>query len=192
MCRTQEVPPFRTGLPARIVAGMKIVLITGASSGIGEATARRLAADGHHVVLGARRVDRLRTLVDELNAAGGSAEADELDVTSLDSVRAFVEAAHARHGRVDVLVNNAGVMPLSTLESLRIDEWNQMIDVNLRGVLHGIAAVLPLMREARPHRQRRLDVGTPGRPDRRGLQRDQARRPGAQRRAAPGEPRRSG
>ncbi|MEV6365779.1 SDR family oxidoreductase [Micromonospora musae] len=127
----------------------KIVLITGASSGIGEATARRLAADGHHVVLGARRVDRLAALVAELHAAGHSAEYQELDVTDIDSVRGFVEAAHARHGRVDVLVNNAGVMPLSTVDALRIDEWNQMIDVNLRGTLHGVAAVLPLMRARR-------------------------------------------
>ncbi|RKN29969.1 SDR family oxidoreductase [Micromonospora musae] len=127
----------------------KIVLITGASSGIGEATARRLAADGHHVVLGARRVDRLAALVAELQAAGHSAEYQELDVTDIDSVRGFVEAAHARHGRVDVLVNNAGVMPLSTVDALRIDEWNQMIDVNLRGTLHGVAAVLPLMRARR-------------------------------------------
>ncbi|MEV4808479.1 SDR family oxidoreductase [Micromonospora avicenniae] len=126
-----------------------IVLITGASSGIGEATARRLAADGHHVVLGARRVDRLAALVAELRAAGHSAEYQELDVTDIDSVRGFVEAAHARHGRVDVLVNNAGVMPLSTVDALRIDEWNQMIDVNLRGTLHGVAAVLPLMRARR-------------------------------------------
>jgi NADP-dependent 3-hydroxy acid dehydrogenase YdfG len=123
----------------------KIVLITGASSGIGEATARRLAADGHHVVLGARRVDRVAALAAELRAAGGSAEHHELDVTSLDSMRTFVEGAHERHGRVDVLVNNAGVMPLSRVDALRIDEWNQMIDVNLRGVLHGVAAVLPLM-----------------------------------------------
>ncbi|MCI2420247.1 SDR family oxidoreductase [Saccharopolyspora sp. K220] len=124
----------------------KIVLITGASSGIGAATARRLAADGHHVVLGARRVDRLAALADEIRNAGGRADHQELDVANLDSVRGFVEAAHERHGRIDVLVNNAGVMPLSRVDSLRIDEWNQMIDVNLRGTLHGIAAVLPLMR----------------------------------------------
>ncbi|MHA6764154.1 SDR family oxidoreductase [Streptacidiphilus sp. PAMC 29251] len=124
----------------------KIILITGASSGIGEATARRLAADGHHVVLGARRTERLAAVVDELRAAGGAADHHQLDVTSLDSVRAFVEAAHRRHGRIDVLVNNAGVMPLSTLDALRVEEWNQMIDVNLRGTLHGIAAVLPIMR----------------------------------------------
>ncbi|MFC0007409.1 SDR family oxidoreductase [Micromonospora siamensis] len=127
-------------------AGSKIILITGASSGIGAATARRLAADGHHVVLGARRVDRLAVLVDELRAAGGAAEHHELDVTSRDSVRSFVEGAHDRHGRVDVLVNNAGVMALSTLDALRVDEWEQMVDVNLRGTLYGIAAALPLMR----------------------------------------------
>ncbi|GGK69454.1 oxidoreductase [Sphaerisporangium melleum] len=124
----------------------KIVLITGASSGIGAATARRLAADGHHVVLGARRVDRLKTLADEIHAAGGSADHQELDVTSLESVRAFVEAAHQRHDRIDVMVNNAGVMLLSLMEKTLVDEWNQMIDVNLRGTLHGIAAVLPIMR----------------------------------------------
>lgn len=127
-------------------SGSKIILITGASSGIGAATARRLAADGHHVVLGARRVDRLAALVDELRAAGGTAEHHELDVTSRDSVLSFVESAHNRHGRIDVLVNNAGVMALSTLDALRVDEWDQMVDVNLRGTLNGIAAALPLMR----------------------------------------------
>ncbi|MDX3854756.1 SDR family oxidoreductase [Streptomyces sp. AK02-01A] len=128
----------------------KIVLITGASSGIGEATARRLAAAGHHVVLGARRTDRLKTLAEEIRAAGGSAEQHPLDVTDAGEVQRFADAAHKEHGRVDVLVNNAGVMPLSKLEALRLDEWNRMIDVNVRGVLHGIAGVLPLMR-ARGH-----------------------------------------
>ncbi|SIM74681.1 SDR family oxidoreductase [Micromonospora cremea] len=125
----------------------KIVLITGASSGIGAATARRLAAaDGHHVVLGARRVDRLAALVVDLRLAGGTAEYRQLDVTSRDSVNAFVEGAHDRYGRIDVLINNAGVMALSTVDALRTDEWEQMIDVNLRGTLHGVAAALPLMR----------------------------------------------
>lgn len=124
----------------------KIVLITGASSGIGEATARRLAADGHQVVLGARRVDRLAALTDKIRAAGGRADHQQLDVTNLEDVRSFVENAQQRYGRVDVLVNNAGVMPLSRVDALRVDDWNQMIDVNLRGTLHGIAAVLPLMR----------------------------------------------
>jgi NADP-dependent 3-hydroxy acid dehydrogenase YdfG len=120
----------------------KVVLVTGASSGIGAATARHLAAAGHLVVAGARRVDRLAEL-------GPSIDGHALDVTSLDSVQAFVDAAVDRHGRVDVLVNNAGVMPLSSLAELRVDEWNQMIDVNVRGVLHGIAAVLPRMRAQR-------------------------------------------
>ncbi|MFC0554206.1 SDR family oxidoreductase [Planotetraspora thailandica] len=124
----------------------KTVLVTGASSGIGEATAQRLAADGHHVFVGARRTDRLETLVAGLRAAGGSADFQELDVTSLESMRAFAAAARERYGRIDVLVNNAGVMPLSRIDALRIDEWDQMIDVNLRGTLHGIAAVLPGMR----------------------------------------------
>ncbi|MFF2523513.1 SDR family oxidoreductase [Streptomyces liangshanensis] len=124
----------------------KIVLITGASSGIGAATARRLAIAGHHVVIGARRADRLEALVLELNEGGHKADHATLDVTDRDSVSAFVEGAYERHGRVDVLVNNAGVMPLSPLASLRVEDWNQMFDVNVKGVLHGIAAALPLMK----------------------------------------------
>ncbi|WP_369243866.1 SDR family oxidoreductase [Streptomyces sp. R41] len=127
----------------------KIILVTGASSGIGEATARHLATAGHHVVLGARRTDRLDRLVTELTEAGHHAESAQLDVTDRDSVKAFADSALERHGRIDVLVNNAGVMPLSFMEELRVDEWDQMVDVNLRGVLHGIAAVLPSMRERR-------------------------------------------
>ena len=124
----------------------KVVLITGASSGIGAAAARHLEANGHQVVLGARRTDRIAALARELQAGGGLALHHELDVTRLGSMQSFVARAHDTYGRVDVLVNNAGVMPLSPMEALRIDEWNQMIDVNLRGVLHGIAAVLPIMR----------------------------------------------
>ncbi|MEU8926897.1 SDR family oxidoreductase [Kitasatospora sp. NPDC048545] len=124
----------------------KVVAITGASSGIGEATARRLAADGHRVLLGARRTDRLDTLVREIDAAGGTAAFRRLDVTDAADVAAFVSAARERYGRLDVVVNNAGVMPLSPLAALRTDEWDRMIDVNVRGVLHGIAAALPLMR----------------------------------------------
>ncbi|MFD7169780.1 SDR family oxidoreductase [Streptomyces violascens] len=126
-------------------AAPKVVLITGASSGIGEATARRLAAAGHHVVLGARRAERLAALAKEIEADGGSALAQSLDVTDPLSMRSFVAAALDRYGRVDVLVNNAGVMPLSRLDALRTEEWDRMIDVNLRGVLHGIAAVLSTM-----------------------------------------------
>jgi NADP-dependent 3-hydroxy acid dehydrogenase YdfG len=124
----------------------KIVVITGASSGIGTAVARRLAADGHHVILGARRVDRLEALVSELHEAGHKAGHAALDVTDPESVKTFVEDAHRRHGRIDVLVNNAGVMPLSRLDDVRVDDWNQMIDVNIKGLLHAVAAVLPLMK----------------------------------------------
>ncbi|MEC4571306.1 SDR family oxidoreductase [Streptomyces virginiae] len=124
----------------------KVVAITGASSGIGEATARRLAADGHRVLLGARRTERLEALSREINAAGGAAAYRRLDVTDAADVRAFVAAAGERYGRLDVMVNNAGVMPLSPLDALAVDEWDLMIDVNVRGVLHGIAAALPVMR----------------------------------------------
>ena len=123
----------------------KVVLITGASSGIGEAAARLLAAQGHRVYVGARRTDRLETLVQEIRAKGGTAAFRALDVTSAEDMQAFVRGAEAAYGQVDVIVNNAGVMPLSPLSSLKIDEWDRMIDVNIRGVLHGIAAVLPGM-----------------------------------------------
>jgi NADP-dependent 3-hydroxy acid dehydrogenase YdfG len=123
----------------------KVVLLTGASSGIGRATALRLAADGHPVALGARRTDRLEALVSEIEEAGGTATAIPLDVTDLASVQAFAAAALARFGRIDVLVANAGVMPLSPLASGLVDEWDRMIDVNVRGLLHSIAATLPTM-----------------------------------------------
>lgn len=123
----------------------KVVLITGASSGIGEAAARLIAAKGARVVLGARRTERLEKLVSEIRAEGGSASACALDVTDLQSMHAFVDFAKGQYGKVDVIINNAGVMPLSPLASLKVNEWNQMLDVNVRGVLHGIAAVLPSM-----------------------------------------------
>lgn len=123
----------------------KVIAITGASSGIGEATARLLAEKGAKVVLGARRTERLETLVGDIRAAGGTADYRALDVTDAADFQAFIDFVVTTHGRVDVLVNNAGVMPLSRLDALKIEEWNRMIDVNIRGVLHGIAAVLPLM-----------------------------------------------
>lgn len=125
----------------------KVVLITGASSGIGEATARLLAAKGHKIVIGARRTDRLEIITDELRNAGHTVEFTSLDVTSLEDTQAFVGVAIEKFGHLDVIINNAGLMPLSPLEALKVDEWNRMIDVNIRGVLHGIAAALPLMKK---------------------------------------------
>ena len=125
----------------------KVVLITGASSGIGEATARLLARRGASVVLGARRTDKLETLAAEINATGGSASFQHLDVTHRPSMEAFAEFALETHEQIDVLVNAAGVMPMSPLWNRKIEEWELMIDVNLRGVLLGIAAVLPAMQE---------------------------------------------
>ncbi|MBN8943647.1 MAG: SDR family oxidoreductase [Rhizobiales bacterium] len=122
----------------------KVVAVTGASSGIGEAIARRLAARGARVVLGARRTDRLERLAAEMTAAGGSAAFTSLDVTSREAMQAFVGFAGERFGRLDVLVNNAGLMPLSLIHDLKVAEWDRMIDVNLKGVLYGIAAALPV------------------------------------------------
>jgi NADP-dependent 3-hydroxy acid dehydrogenase YdfG len=116
------------------------VVITGASSGIGEATARELAVAGANVFFGARRTDRLSALSQELGDRTGW---HALDVTDAASFDAFVAAAEERFGHIDALVNNAGVMPLSPLASLKRDEWKRMIDVNIHGVLNGIAAVLP-------------------------------------------------
>lgn len=123
----------------------KVILITGASSGIGEGAARLLARQGHRLVIGARRTDRLAELAQSIEASGGIVRYRKLDVTSADDVAAFAQFALDAFGRIDVLVNNAGVMPLSPLNALKVGEWNRMIDVNIRGVLHGIAAVLPTM-----------------------------------------------
>ncbi|KAB2698843.1 SDR family oxidoreductase [Ochrobactrum sp. Kaboul] len=123
----------------------KVVLVTGASSGIGADIARELTAAGAKVALGARRIERLEALTAELNQAGGTAFAHPLDVTDRDSMNAFADSARNLWGRVDVIVNNAGIMPLSLMASMKVEEWDRMVDVNIKGVLYGIAAVLPEM-----------------------------------------------
>jgi NADP-dependent 3-hydroxy acid dehydrogenase YdfG len=124
----------------------KVILITGASSGIGEATARLLAEKGAQVVVGARRTDRLEKLVADITAKGGEARMRAVDVANWADVQAFVDFARSAFGRVDVLINNAGVMPLAPVAALQVDEWDRMIDVNIRGVLNGVAAVLGEMK----------------------------------------------
>jgi len=123
----------------------KVVLITGASSGIGAGIARELGKAGAKLVLGARRTERLEALAEDIRSQGGAVLTQRLDVTDRANVLAFAEAARDAFGRVDVIVNNAGVMPLSLMSSLKVDEWDRMIDVNIKGVLYGIAAVLPEM-----------------------------------------------
>jgi NADP-dependent 3-hydroxy acid dehydrogenase YdfG len=121
----------------------KVVVITGASSGLGEAAARRLAKDGAKLVLGARRLDRLQALAKELSLPPDAVV--QTDVSKYDEVKRLVDHAVKAHGRVDVMINNAGLMPQSLLQRLKIDEWDRMIDVNIKGVLYGIAAALPVM-----------------------------------------------
>ena len=125
----------------------KVVVITGASSGLGEATARLLSAQGASIVMGARRMDRLQALADALTQAGGKAIAVQTDVSRREQAEALVGAAVQACGRVDVMLNNAGLMPQALLERLQLDEWERMIDVNLKGTPYGIAAALPVMRK---------------------------------------------
>jgi NADP-dependent 3-hydroxy acid dehydrogenase YdfG len=127
----------------------KVVAITGASGGIGEATALLLAQRGAKVVLGARRADRLEALAARIADAGGHAAYARTDVTRRDDVSGLVELARERHGRLDVFINNAGIGPISPLDDLRVDDWDEMIDVNVKGALYGIAAALPVFRGQR-------------------------------------------
>jgi len=121
----------------------KVVVITGASSGIGEATARYLAGSGAIVSLGARRKERLNQVVSDINAAGGKAMAFTTDVTKREQVEGLIDKTIKAFGRIDVIFNNAGIMPLSRIENLQYQEWEDMIDVNIKGVLYGIGAVFP-------------------------------------------------
>jgi NADP-dependent 3-hydroxy acid dehydrogenase YdfG len=127
----------------------KVAVVTGASSGIGEASALALAAAGASVVVTARRQERLEALVLRIEAQGGTALAHAADVASLEEVRELTEAVRTRFGRIDILVNNAGLMPLSPMAEGRVDDWVRMVDVNVKGVLHCIATVLPIMIEQR-------------------------------------------
>ena len=122
----------------------KVVIITGASSGLGEATARLLAQKGAHVVLGARRKENLEKIASEMRDAGGNAEVLKTDVTKKDEVQALIDKALEAYGKIDVLVNNAGLMAIAPLTETKVDEWDSMIDINIKGVLYGIAAALPV------------------------------------------------
>jgi NADP-dependent 3-hydroxy acid dehydrogenase YdfG len=125
----------------------KVVAITGASSGIGEATAIHLAERGAKIVLGARRLDRLEALAARIRETGADASYASTDVSRREDLTRLVALACEQYGRLDVLVNNAGVMPISPLDELRVEDWEAMIDVNIKGVLYGIAAALPVFRE---------------------------------------------
>jgi len=125
----------------------QVVIVTGASSGIGAATAERLAAAGAKVMLAARREDRLRELVDRIRAAGGEASYCVTDVSQQTATQRLAAATLEAHGRIDVLVNDAGVMSISPLSALRVEDWDRMIDINLKGVLYAMAAVLPVMQK---------------------------------------------
>ncbi|HAZ39539.1 MAG TPA: oxidoreductase, partial [Exiguobacterium sp.] len=121
----------------------KVIIITGASSGIGEATARLLARQGAKLVLSSRRNDRMAKLVDSIQADGEKVIYQETDVVKLEDNQRLIKAALTAYGRIDAIFLNAGLMPSSPLSALQVDEWNRMIDVNLKGVLNGIAAVMP-------------------------------------------------
>lgn len=125
----------------------KVVIITGASSGVGESTARLLAENGAKVVLGARRKDRIDALVKDITARGGNALGFKTDVTKRGEVDALVKGASDKHGRVDVIVNNSGIMQIAPMSAVKVEEWDRMIDVNIKGLLYGVAAVLPIMQK---------------------------------------------
>lgn len=122
----------------------KVVVITGASSGLGEATARHLASLGAALVLGARRKERLDTLVTEITHAGGKAVAYTTDVTRVEDVNALIQGALDTFGRIDVLINNAGLMAIAPMSETKVEEWDRMIDINIKGLLYGVAAALPV------------------------------------------------
>ncbi len=121
----------------------KVVVITGGSSGIGEAIGRHLASKGATVVLGARREDKLKGIVNDIKNSGGNADYFITDVTKQNDVKSLVQHAVNKYGRIDVMINNAGLMSLGPVSALKVDEWDQMIDINIKGLLYGVAAALP-------------------------------------------------
>jgi NADP-dependent 3-hydroxy acid dehydrogenase YdfG len=125
----------------------KVVVITGASSGIGESTAKLLARHGAKVVLGARRVNRIDAVVKEISATGAEAIGFAVDVTKRAEVEALIKGAVDGFGRVDVIVNSAGIMPIAPVAALKVDEWDRQIDVNIKGLLYAVAAALPQMQK---------------------------------------------
>jgi|SRR5680860_258885 len=155
----------------------KVVIITGASSGLGEATARLLAERGAKLMLAARREDRLQSLAGDIEEAGGTVAYRVTDVIDRDQVEKLAQATLDEYGQIDVLFNNAGLMPLSPLDALKVQDWERMVDVNIKGVLYGIAAVLPHMRERKSGQiiQHVLHRRSQGVPRVRGLQRHQVR-----------------
>lgn len=125
----------------------KVIVITGGSSGLGESMARHLASLGAKIVLGARREDKLQTIIEDIKASGADAEYLVTDVTQRDQVQALVQKAVDVFGRLDVIINNAGIMPIAPMSELKVDEWDSMIDINIKGVLYGVAAALPVFQQ---------------------------------------------
>jgi NADP-dependent 3-hydroxy acid dehydrogenase YdfG len=125
----------------------KVVVITGASSGLGETTARYLAGKGAAVVLGARRTEKLEKIAADIRAEGGQVEILQTDVTNAGQVKALIDKAVEAFGRLDVIINNAGLMAIAPMSATKVDEWNRMIDINIKGVLYGIAAALPVFQK---------------------------------------------
>ncbi len=125
----------------------KVVVVTGASSGLGETTARYLAGKGAAVVLGARRIENLEKIATDIRAQGGKVEILQTDVTNAGEVKALIDKAVEAFGRLDVIINNAGLMAIAPMNATKVDEWNRMIDINIKGVLYGIAAALPIFQK---------------------------------------------
>jgi NADP-dependent 3-hydroxy acid dehydrogenase YdfG len=146
MTQLEQLPRMKADTTGASIIADKVVVITGASSGLGESTARLLARNGARVVLGARRKGRIDAVVHDITASGGKAIGFATDVTKRSDVETLVNGAIDQYGRIDAIVNNSGIMQIAPMSALKVDEWDRMIDVNIKGVLYGVAAVLPIMR----------------------------------------------